>query len=354
MKIRVKLDHVIYVLLPFLIAFSTFIFLLVTGQIYRYGSIEFGNWAMWVGSIASVFAAIGTVGALLQMQAEQRTMNQKYLNDKDNERLKLEVKKLNSTIQIYDELLINIHNSYRKLNVEFYELVGLFNTLPSYKSFIQDYLTLFNSGKLNFMNDSLDFFWSKSQEMNAAQLVEFGYFLSHIPKFADFDLPQIKPEQSVNYQLFLARYEFKSERSKDQAMRAIHRIDDTLSCKKSSNLFKLRLSEFLARSSQFAELNLMVRNESPLPKNIAIMMKKIQEDIYNFIMIYIRYIHDLSEDIIALTAAIESIQNNILLEILEEEDQYSKLGFSINQVLMFDAFNTTEVQKFTQPKANKI
>lgn len=39
--------------------------LMLSGYFYGYGTAEFGNWAMWIGAIATICAAVGTVSTLL-------------------------------------------------------------------------------------------------------------------------------------------------------------------------------------------------------------------------------------------------------------------------------------------------
>lgn len=72
MKVRIETKHVIYLLIPCIIIFFAFVVLLLTGKVFPYSSTEFGNWAMWVGAIASVFAAIGTVGSLMFLILDNR------------------------------------------------------------------------------------------------------------------------------------------------------------------------------------------------------------------------------------------------------------------------------------------
>jgi uncharacterized membrane protein len=53
-------------------ALTVFISLVLIGRVFPYDSIEFGNWAMWVGAMAAAFAAIGTVGTLIYIISDSK------------------------------------------------------------------------------------------------------------------------------------------------------------------------------------------------------------------------------------------------------------------------------------------
>ena len=72
MKVRIETKYAIYLLIPCIVVFFAFVVLLLTGKVFPYGSTEFGNSAMWVGAIATVFAAIGTVGSLMFLIRDNR------------------------------------------------------------------------------------------------------------------------------------------------------------------------------------------------------------------------------------------------------------------------------------------
>ncbi|AXQ98034.1 hypothetical protein [Pseudoalteromonas piscicida] len=108
-------------------ATSTFVILMLSGFIFPYGSVEFGNWAMWFGAIFSGVASVGAIAAAIFTRSTIKFLTQQH--DKQQE-------------------LQKVHQ-YQSHKAEFYQLLddieGLVNNkikftskLPLYRSIFPD------------------------------------------------------------------------------------------------------------------------------------------------------------------------------------------------------------------------
>ncbi|MEJ6078110.1 hypothetical protein MT391_06120 [Vibrio sp. 1-Bac 57] len=104
-------------------AVSVFITLVLTGKIVAYHSPEFGNWAMWVGALATVFAAIGTVGTLafiiLDNKYKAKLALSKASLDEQKEIINGLVSVLKDRQLSTEEKWVVIENTYYRLNASY-------------------------------------------------------------------------------------------------------------------------------------------------------------------------------------------------------------------------------------------
>lgn len=71
MNIKIEVKHIIHAAIAFLAAFFAFIVMMLSGEMFSYGSPEFGNWAMWVGSL---FSGVAATGALFAANFTRKTL----------------------------------------------------------------------------------------------------------------------------------------------------------------------------------------------------------------------------------------------------------------------------------------
>ncbi|QUM77537.1 hypothetical protein HWV00_15685 [Moritella sp. 24] len=104
---------------PFLIiggglifAFFALVFLILSGQVYQYDSVAFGNWAMW-------FGAIGTIGTLVLLMIQNYNLSKHQKNTEElqsalwEKQLKaLNFKEYQSHISEFNDTLISIEKTF--------------------------------------------------------------------------------------------------------------------------------------------------------------------------------------------------------------------------------------------------
>lgn len=104
---------------PFLIiggglifSFFALVFLILSGQVYQYDSVAFGNWAMW-------FGAIGTIGTLVLLMIQNYNLSKHQKNTEElqsalwEKQLKaLNFKEYQSHISEFNDTLISIENTF--------------------------------------------------------------------------------------------------------------------------------------------------------------------------------------------------------------------------------------------------
>jgi len=103
----IRIKHAIYAGVILCATFLSFVLILLSGKVFPYNSIEFGNWAMWVGAIGTIFAAIGTVSTLGFLIYQHLFL--------------LEEKASKAEYDIYEK---NILNLIEKLNAVTYDELG--------------------------------------------------------------------------------------------------------------------------------------------------------------------------------------------------------------------------------------
>jgi hypothetical protein len=269
----------IYFLAILAFSFAVFVTLILFGRIFPYSSTEFGNWAMWIGALATVFAAVGTVGTLVQMKREQADAR---VEQKNRSLIDL----TNKAIEIVNQDIINYNSIVLKINqhklsllnlsreLDFFEKNNLMNNIVK-KSFIIINNNSISEEKKN--NDVEKTLWYGICGTSDIELKLVIKYMSTIP-FHSIYPPKLESEFFIDVQIFISQF-YNPNESFEKIVRLLMKVhgSEHTKCLDSMKSLALKVSNY--------------KEDEMLDRNI------INEDFYQIMSLYIKVKIDLSHEI---------------------------------------------------------
>jgi len=84
-KIKIEIKYIVQAAVVFVTTFFAFIVVVLSGKVFSYNSPEFGNWAMWTGSL---FSGVAATGALFAANFTRHTL--RFLTRQHGDQLEMQ------------------------------------------------------------------------------------------------------------------------------------------------------------------------------------------------------------------------------------------------------------------------
>ena len=288
----------------------------IIGSVFT-GILQIPDSLAVITTIATVFAAFGTVGALVQMKNDQKEAKQKQLYQEKVNFLVSKFNNVNSDIERYNSSILSIEGYLAQLLKEYKFSSIVFKNQSQLNRISKDALLKVHSliNNPNATDLTNEFIWKEIQSITLDEFYDIQYLCSTMPPVIRSERTLYKHDKLDEIQIFASKYFVYNSKYTSLIM--------TFASDAKSGKSEFSLKRFLQASKKMASTECTEGN-----------IKELRSSLYSLVTSYLEYILFLSKEIYVRNDTLGLFQDKISLTLLHSQltikNELKKYGENIS------------------------